>query len=176
MRSRVLLAILAVMVVAPRARAGCPNVCDLVISQATIDPPIDCLTVTPTAETCDCGAFLTMTNGCTDTISATDFQFDSCGPVGGTPTGHQCPGLSPGEQGEYRVTIPASSGTGSKSWTLHLEEAGTTSTLTEMTDVTSFGAGCACRVPARGGTPGGPLALVLAGVSITAAGLRRRRP
>ena len=77
MRSGVALAILLVFV-APRARAGCLNVCDLTVSQAAIDPPIACLTVKPTAETCDCGLFLTMTNGCTDTVSATDFQFDNC--------------------------------------------------------------------------------------------------
>lgn len=172
MRSGVALAILVVLV-APRARAGCPNVCDLVVSQATIDPPIACLTVKPTAETCDCGVFLTITNGCTDTVSATDFQFTSCGPVGGTPTGNQCPSISAGQQGVEILTIPASSGTGPRSLTQHLEEAGVTSTLTVMANVTSFGAGCACSVPPRDGTPGGTLALVLAAVSITAA--RRRR-
>jgi hypothetical protein len=173
MRSGVALAILLVLV-APRARAGCPNVCDLIVSQATIDPPIACLTVKPTAETCDCGVFLTVTNGCTDTVSATDFLFTSCGPVGGTPTGNQCPSVSAGQQGVDILTIPASSGTGPKSLTLHLEEAGVASTLTIMANVSSFGAGCACSVPARGGTPGGSLALVLAGVATTAA--RRRRP
>jgi len=173
MRSGVLLGLLMV-IAAPRARAGCLNVCDLTVSQATIDPPIACLTVKPTAETCDCGVLLTMTNGCTDAVSATDFQFDSC--LGGSaPTGHQCPSISPGQEGLEELTIPASTGTGVKSWTQHLEEAGVTSTLTVMANVTSFGAGCACSVPRRDAAPGGTLALVLAGVSITIARRRRQR-
>ena len=173
MRSGVALAILLVFV-APRARAGCLNVCDLTVSQAAIDPPIACLTVKPTAETCDCGLFLTMTDGCTDTVSATDFQFDNC-LGGGALVGHQCPSISPGQEGEEILKIPASSGTGVKSWTQHLEEAGVTSTLTVMANVTSFNAGCACSVPRRDAAPGGTLALVLAGVSITIARRRRGR-
>src|SRR3954469_18483340 len=97
MRSGVLLGILLVLA-APRARAGCLNLCDVVASQPTIDPPITCLTVMPRDETCDCGLLLTMTNACTDTVSATDFQFDSC-LGGGARTGNQCPSISPGQQG-----------------------------------------------------------------------------
>jgi hypothetical protein len=172
MRSGVALAILVVLV-APRARAGCRNVCDLTVSQATIDPPIDCLTVKLIAETCDCGVYTTITNGCPDTLSATDFQFENCGPVGGFSTGNQCPSISAGQQGEETLTIPESSGTGARSFTQHLEEAGVTSTLTVMANVTSFGAGCACSVPRRGRTSGGTLGLVLTGVAITVAGRRR---
>jgi hypothetical protein len=88
---------LVLLLVTRPAYAGCPNSCELALGAITVDPPLACVTIAATADTCDCGVFASLTNGCTTALSAVDFQFNSCGPPGGSVSEftRPCPVVDP---------------------------------------------------------------------------------
>ena len=139
-----LVACAAVALFARTARAGCPNTCDLTIEPSSIAPPLDCLQVRVTPETCDCGVFLTMTNGCTAAIDTVGWTLASCGQPGesaGSRTPN-CSAIRPTEEGSSALRT---SGTGHKEWPLQVTVQGASYTVTLGANVTSFdqGGGCA---------------------------------
>jgi hypothetical protein len=167
----------ALVGLAQPVRADCPNACNLTVTATpTIDPAIACLTVVPSAESCDCGVVLVVTNNCPDAVNATDFQFTSCGAMAAGATNYKCPGLQPGEQGVDVLAIPASSGIGAKTWTLHVQEGGTTSAITIDAHVMSFVSGCSCALSQPDAAHRCALSLVtVGGLAAVILGARRRR-
>ena len=118
------------------AHAGCPNVCDITVQPATVDPPLDCLQVNASGQTCDCGVFITITNQCGTTLAFPDSTLYYCGEAGQFTTvdaGGDC-------SGNKRINS-----VGPGVWTLEVQESNSTHTLSIAYDVTSMDAGsCAC--------------------------------
>ena len=132
------------------AWAGCPKTCDLMVEPVTIDPALSCLTVSTVPGTCDCGVELTVTNDCTDAITASDFVFRGCKLPGQDQFSPDCALLEPRGTGYLDLDID---GTGMKSWDLHLQQAETPFTMTVRANVTAFDAhpGCDCATSGRAG-------------------------
>jgi hypothetical protein len=154
----------AAVLFARTARAGCPNTCDVTIEPASIAPPLDCLLVEVTPETCDCGAFVKMTNGCAAPVDTVGWTLASCGQPGegaGSLT-MNCSTLSPKAVGNSPLRT---SGTGHKEWPLQIAAQGTSYTVTVAANVTAFhqGGGCAMSPTRPASAPfSGALGLVIA--------------
>jgi len=130
------------------AKAGCPNVCQIAQPAVAISPALDCASFSQSAETCDCGLLVTMTNNCPNAINAVDFTFNSCVAAGGsTALTQPCPSVAPGMKATVLVRA---SGDGAKSWPLHLNTAMTDYTATATADVSAFSSGGSSCSVARG--------------------------
>ena len=127
------------------AVAGCPNVCELTVDPATVAPALACVKIEVTSETCDCGVSVSLTNGCTTSVNAIGFTFDSCGPPGANlaQLTQPCPVVEPSM---LATKLLRASGTGSKHWALQLQNQGADYTATVAANVTSSGAKGGCAV------------------------------
>jgi MYXO-CTERM domain-containing protein len=171
-------AVLSLAAFTRTARAGCPNVCELTVGAITVVPPLDCVTVEATAQTCDCGVFVSLNNGCTTPVDAVGFTFTSCGPPGanaGSLT-QPCPVVEP----NMLATVPLrTTGTGMKQWALQLQNEGTDFSVTIPANVTSSGAsgGCAiARSPAPASRPTVALLALFGFLAAWARRIRSRKP
>src|SRR4051794_14217728 len=93
-----------------RARAGCPSVCEATVDTPTVTPPLACMSVKVTAETCDCATFVVVKNGCADALEPVGFTFGSCA------SGAACT-VAPGEMRSMRLSVI---GTGMHPWSLEV--------------------------------------------------------
>ena len=145
------------------AAAGCPNPCDIDVGPVTVAPLLpSCAHVRAGEDGCECGAFLAVSNGCTESIEATDASF--CYPAA-------CRSVEPGSP---EALFSWKEGTvGPKQWTLHLRTADSVDhAITVRGAVDSFG-GCSCMIAKQNDDGKTPLMLTLAACAIAAALVRR---
>jgi hypothetical protein len=164
------LAAVLALAAAPAARAGCPNVCELTIDAVSVVPSLDCAHWQLTPNTCDCGVFVEMANGCSAPLDAVGFAFSSCGAPGASASSltQPCLAVSPTQV----ASVPLrTTGTGSKQWPLHLNQQGTDYTVTITGNVDSVGGRGGCAVAGQGGA--GAMTTLLA-LLVLVLGLRRR--
>jgi hypothetical protein len=74
--------VVAITLAGGTAYAGCPNLCDLTVEPAAMEPPLPCAAVNVRADECDCAAGVSLLNTCTTALEALDFSFDACSPEG----------------------------------------------------------------------------------------------
>jgi len=131
------------------ARAGCPNVCELTVEPAEVDPALACLVVEASDQTCDCSVLLEISNQCDASLAFPEGTFYYCG-----DRAEGCDTLPAGSSStaERRVT-----GEGPGDWVLTFEGEGTPHTLTVRYHVSSFDSspgGCALAAVGRRSLPG----------------------
>jgi hypothetical protein len=146
--------VLALLSTGLPAAAACRNVCEHEPPTYSATPPLACAALSVSADGCDCGVTLMVSNlGCPGWVSS-DLTFDSCSSGGpcdtltGDTTGHVAFRVT--EVGDFHKTITLSDEQGDHRVDVAVK-------------VTGFGSGCACSsLPRRGGATSGAIALMLA--------------
>lgn len=152
------------------AHAGCPNLCEISEASFTLDPELECATVSALSDDCDCGFSFTVHNGCASTLQALSFRFQSCGPISG-PFTKDCD-VEPSDRGRFEMPIHETGRTES-AFTLRYE--GQDHLLTVSADVSSFDNGAICSVGGRPGVGGTPALMAFAFAGVVALVARRAR-
>jgi hypothetical protein len=143
--------VVAITLAGGTAYAGCPNLCDLTVEPAAMEPPLPCAAVNVRADECDCAAGVSLLNTCTTALEALDFSFDACSPEGDlTSVELQCTLVQPRFGAVYDLKPTE---LGHKEWELHLRNDGNDHTLTVTAHVKSFKNGaCTCAVAGAAGS------------------------
>lgn len=149
--------------------AGCPNPCEMAVSEAKVEPPLSCSRLEVRAQDCDCSVWFSIHNECTQSIDASMFSWDRCFPTTGT-----CTSIQPDDEG---ILEPRLTAVGHRDFSFVVTDAEGPHTITFASDVKSFD-DTSCAVGARG-TSGRPLWFAVLGlfalglVGRLAAGRRR---
>jgi hypothetical protein len=157
------------------ALAACENPCDVTLSSAGIDPPLDCAGIDARPQTCDCAIALRIGNGCTAPLEASDFAFDLCWSPNEPASSYvrNCTSVPAGKLGSLDIKLNE---LGPHERRLHVQHEAVTHEVTVTSDVSSLDdGGCFCSVPGvRGDRATAPAAIaaLLLGLG---AGLRVRR-
>jgi len=153
------------------AAAGCPNVCDMSLDVARIEPALACAGLKASPQDCDCGVDLDLGNGCESPIEAVDFKFDLCWSPSAAPSSYvrDCTVLPVAEQGSLELKLNA---TGVSERRLTLQHQGAQHQIIVATNVTSLGdEGCLCSAP---GARSGSLGLLAIASALMLVAARRR--
>jgi MYXO-CTERM domain-containing protein len=160
------------------AHAGCPNACTLATKPvAAADPPLECMRVTATDETCDCGVFVDVINDCAEPLAAVGFTFDNCFPRVGSSEGQgPCVTLAPRAHGNVRWKFEVPGGTGAKERVLALKHAEAEHSVRVAATVSAFGSDGGCSATAAIVRPSGNVAIAaLVGLALAVRRRARRR-
>jgi hypothetical protein len=159
--------VVAVIVQAGEAWAGCGTTCSVTAEPAVVDPPLACLDIDVVESECQCGVNVQFFNACTAPLDFSRADLDGC-----YSDPAACEVIAP-NQSNYKQ-IPASADGHLRS-SFVFSENGVEHTVTVDAEVSNFeDVSCACRsagvASPRGHT--GACVLLAAGFSLTA---RRRR-
>ena len=134
------------------AEGGCLNLCDIA-SETTvvIEPPLTCADIKASADDCDCGVRLQITNNCDATLTFVDFRFPICAPEGAERS-EPCAELHPGGWG--RVLFELTTVGDTRQVVMVRDAEGVEHRIELATTVTSFDDGCACSLPGRSRSSG----------------------
>ncbi|HXK19850.1 MAG TPA: hypothetical protein VNG33_18695 [Polyangiaceae bacterium] len=155
----------ALLLVSPVASAGCPNPCEMSVSQALVEPPLSCGTLTLNANDCACSVWFSIENDCQQNIDTSGFAWDRC-----FPSTDPCTSIQPGDEG---IMEPRLTTTGRRDFSFVVSDAEGPHTVTFDSNVKSFNdTSCSMRA---GGTSRQPISLGPLGLLALALGRRAWR-
>jgi hypothetical protein len=148
-----------VVLMSGTASAGCPNPCDMSVTEPVVEPPLRCGTIEVKAQDCKCAVWFSISNGCEENIDATGFSFDRCFPT----VSESCSSIQPDDEGILESPLTK---TGQRDFSFQVADAEGPHTITFSSNVTEFNdTSPLCSVAtARGSAPaasGWPVGLLL---------------